>query len=163
MLVCGINQYCQSIIPNNTNSGFSPWHYFARVSAEVRQSEDSMPNKPWKELLLAFFNEEFPAKIRVSRALPQPQTPCSFGHNLHYAAVALSVYHKFPIVWKRKNNRFYFIQFQINFIVKKLFEIQDWKMGKGWEEWLVVTVQKYICLYDEAITAFNNKNMGKNK
>ena len=129
MLVCGINQYCQSIIPNNTNSGFSPWHYFARVSAEVRQSEDSMPNKPWKELLLAFFNEEFPAKIRVSRALPQPQTPCSFGHNLHYAAVALSVYHKFPIVWKRKNNRFYFIQFQINFIVKKLRLENGKRMG----------------------------------
>ena len=129
MLVCGINQYCQSIIPNNTNSGFSPWHYFARVSAEVRQSEDSMPNKPWKELLLAFFNEEFLAKIRVSRALPQPQTPCSFGHNLHYAAVALSVYHKFPIVWKRKNNRFYFIQFQINFIVKKLRLENGKRMG----------------------------------
>ena len=32
--------------PSNTNSGFSPWHYFASVSAEVRRSEDSMSKKP---------------------------------------------------------------------------------------------------------------------
>ena len=32
--------------PSNTNSGFSPWHYFVGVSAEVRRSEDSIPKKP---------------------------------------------------------------------------------------------------------------------
>ena len=41
-LICRINYGCQSIIPSNTNSTFSPWHYFASVSAEVRQSENSM-------------------------------------------------------------------------------------------------------------------------
>ena len=45
VLIGKINHFCQSIIPSNTNSGFSPWNYFARVSAEVRQSEDSMPKK----------------------------------------------------------------------------------------------------------------------
>ena len=33
-------------LPSNTNSGFSPGHYFASVSAEVRRSDDSMPKKP---------------------------------------------------------------------------------------------------------------------
>ena len=32
--------------PSNINSGFSPWHYFGSVSAEVRRSEDSMSKKP---------------------------------------------------------------------------------------------------------------------
>ena len=30
-----INRCCQSITPSNTNSDFSPWHYFASVSTEV--------------------------------------------------------------------------------------------------------------------------------
>ena len=36
-------------------------------------------------------------------------------------------------------------------------------MGKAEEEQLAVAVQKYPCLYDQAIPAFHNKNMGKNK
>ena len=68
VLIGKINHFCQSIILSNTNSGFSPWNYFARVSAEVRQSEDSMPKKLWKESFLALFYEEFPVKISFSRA-----------------------------------------------------------------------------------------------
>ena len=60
------------MIPSNTNSGFSLWHYFAGVSTDVRQIEDSMPKKPWKESFIALFYEEFPAKISVSRAFPEP-------------------------------------------------------------------------------------------
>ena len=37
---------CQSIIPSHTGSGFSPWHYYTSVTAEVRRSDDSMPKKP---------------------------------------------------------------------------------------------------------------------
>ena len=55
-----------------TNSGFSPWHYFASVSAEVRWSEDSMPKKPWKESFHALFYDKFPAQISVSRAYLEP-------------------------------------------------------------------------------------------
>ena len=62
------NHYCDSIIPSNNNSGFSPWHYFACVIAEVRRSEDSMPKKPWKESFLALFYEEIPEKITFFRA-----------------------------------------------------------------------------------------------
>ena len=58
--------------PSNTNSGFSPWHYFVGVSAEVRRSEDSIPKKPWKELFFALFYDKFPAKISVSRAFLEP-------------------------------------------------------------------------------------------
>ena len=67
-LIPRINHCCQSIIPSNTNSGFSLWHYFASVSAEVRRgSEDYLPNKPCKESFLALFIEEFSAKINISR------------------------------------------------------------------------------------------------
>ena len=54
-------QFTESIIvakvsfPSNTKSVFSPWHYFASVSAEVRQTEDSMRNKPIKESFLSLF------------------------------------------------------------------------------------------------------------
>ena len=71
-LTCRINHCCQSIIPSNTNTGFSLWHYFASISAEVRQSKDSMAKKPWKESFLALFYEEFPAEISVSRAFLEP-------------------------------------------------------------------------------------------
>ena len=69
----------------------------------------------------------------------------------------------FFFLWKRKKCRFHFIPFQINFIAKKPFKRQDWKIGKAEEEQLAVAVQKYPCLYDQAIPAFHNKNMGKNK
>ena len=36
-------------------------------------------------------------------------------------------------------------------------------MGKAEEEQLVVTVQKYPCLYDEVNPAFHDKNEGKGK
>ena len=66
-------------------------------------------------------------------------------------------------VRKRKKNRFYFIPFQINFIVKKPFERQDLKMGKPKDEPLAVAVQYYPCCYDEVIPGFHSKNTGKNK
>ena len=74
VLIRRINHCCQNIISeyNNTNRGFSTWHYFASVSSEVRRSEDSMPKKPWKESFLALFYDEFPAKISVSRAFLEP-------------------------------------------------------------------------------------------
>ena len=68
MLLRRTNHYCHSVIPSNTNSGFSPWHYFVCVSVEVRRVEDSMPKKPWKESFLALFYEEFSEKISFSRA-----------------------------------------------------------------------------------------------
>ena len=71
-LIRRINHCCQSIIPSHTDSGFSPWHYSTNVSTEVRWREDSMPKKPWKELFLALFYEELPAKIGVSRAFLEP-------------------------------------------------------------------------------------------
>ena len=71
-LIRSINHCYQSIIPSNTKSGFSPWHYFASVSAEVRRSEDFMPKKPLKESFLASFYEDFPAKISFSRAFLEP-------------------------------------------------------------------------------------------
>ena len=58
--------------PSNTNSGLSPWHYYASVSAQGRQTEDSMPKKPWKESVLALFYNKFPAKISFSRAFQEP-------------------------------------------------------------------------------------------
>ena len=68
------------------------------------------------------------------------------------------------IVRKRKKNRFHLISFQVNFVVKKKpFERQDLKMGKAEEKQLVVTVQKYPCLYDEVNLAFHDKNEGKDK
>ena len=45
-LIRRINHGVMVSFPSNTNSGFSPWHYFASVPAEVRRSEDSMPKKP---------------------------------------------------------------------------------------------------------------------
>ena len=36
-------------------------------------------------------------------------------------------------------------------------------MGKAEEKQLVVTVQKYPCLYDEVNLAFHDKNEGKDK
>ena len=75
VLICTINHCCQSIIPSNTNSGFSPWHYFASVTAKVRWSQDFMQKKPWKESFLALLYEEFPAKISVSWAFLEPSIP----------------------------------------------------------------------------------------
>ena len=72
VLIPQINHCCQSILLSNTNSGFSPWHYFASISAKVRQSQEFMPKKPWKELFLALSYEEFPAKISISRASLEP-------------------------------------------------------------------------------------------
>ena len=54
-------------------------------------------------------------------------------------------------------------QISFNFISNKPFERQDLKMGKAEEEQLVVTVQKYPCLYDEVNSAFHDKNEGKGK
>ena len=60
-------------------------------------------------------------------------------------------------------------QISFNFISNKLhckkkpFERQDLKMGKAEEEQLVVTAQKYPCLYDEVNPAFHDKNEGKGK
>ena len=45
--------------PSNTNSGFSPWHYFASVTAEVRRSEDSMPKKLENNRFLFFSMTSF--------------------------------------------------------------------------------------------------------
>ena len=79
-LILRINHCCQSIIPSNTNSGFSPWD-------EVRIP---CQKKTWKESFLAIFYEEFPAKISVSRAFLEPwialcakppKPPCFFGHS----------------------------------------------------------------------------------
>ena len=67
-LIYRTNHCCQSIIQSNTNSSFSPCHYFVSISTDVRWREDSMPKKPWKESFLVFFYEEFPAKIPISRA-----------------------------------------------------------------------------------------------
>ena len=59
------------------------------------------------------------------------------------------------IVRKRRKNRFHFIPFRVNIIVKQLFQRQDWKMGKVEEELLA-------CLYDKAIPVFYSKNENKN-
>ena len=41
------------------------------LPAEVKQSEDSMPNKPWKESLLALFYEEKKMLWTLSTAVAQ--------------------------------------------------------------------------------------------